>query len=305
MGLVQRVCPLCASIQYRQVATLRSEHFTASNPTYRVDRLGELGLDREQWYPIVKCSQCEMIYSLYHLDDRAEAVVYDRIIDSDASLALASTVSRRIRDLKRWLDLLSLINRSRPGRIDLNVVDYGCGWGTLLMVAHGPGVKVVGFDVTETRVAWAREQGLTICRSAKELETYAPFDIAISTDVLEHLRSPRQAVAEITSLLKPDGYALLTCIISHVKDESGWREIRRRLSRGYPLPKEVNPWEHLNYFTVETLFRLLAEFELVPVSYQSQRGSIRRLFWNLKRLRGPGQAMVQAIPEYWQFRKPL
>lgn len=305
-NLIHRVCPICASTDYEEVVTLRQENFTTSNPSYRLDRLDELGLDPEQLYPIVKCCQCEMVYSLYHLDDETEALVYNRIIDPDASLAKVLTVSRRIKDLKRWRGLLSLVNKSRPGRIDLKVIDYGCGWGTLLMVARGPGVQVVGFDVTEWKVAWARDQGLTICTSVKELEAYAPFDVGISTSVLEHMRSPRDAVAEMTSLLKPESYALITCIVSHVAQGSGWNEVRRRLSQGQPLPKEINPWEHLNYFTVETLPRLLSEFGLVPVTPQTQAAQLQGLFQSLKRLWKSVRigSPSPEIPGYWQLRKP-
>ncbi|MBN1452611.1 MAG: hypothetical protein JW963_16460, partial [Anaerolineales bacterium] len=114
MKLICRVCPVCDSDDCEEVVALRQELFTISNPTYNQDGF-EQWADPEQLYPIVKCRHCEMIYSLFHLDDETEALVYNRVIDSDISLDRVLTVPRRIKDLKRWLELLTLVNASHPG----------------------------------------------------------------------------------------------------------------------------------------------------------------------------------------------
>ena len=165
MNLVKRACPVCKSDNFDVVVTLKQDHFTKNNPSYRIDRIPELDLDPHQLYPIVACRQCGMVYTLYHLDPERESIVYNRVLDSEVSRAKVLTVNRRIRDLRAWLNLLALAKKSKPGELDLKVMDYGCGWGTLLQVAQGPGVLAVGFDVTPWKVAWAREQGLTICKS--------------------------------------------------------------------------------------------------------------------------------------------
>ena len=317
MKLVRRVCPICASDDYEEVVTLRQADFTTPNSTYRLDRLDELALDPEQLYPIVKCNHCRMIYGLYHLDDETEALVYNHLIDPDASLDKVLTIPKRISDLQNWMGLLSVMKTSRPGKIDLKVLDYGCGWGTLLLAARGPGVEVVGFDVTGWKIAWARDQGLTICTSVQELEAHAPFDVAISTSVLEHLRSPHEALADMTSVLKPGSYALITCIVPATAGEADWKEIRRRLSRGLPLRKEINPWEHLNYFTVETLSRLLSDHGFVPVEVRTHPDSLRRLIHGMRFLQkylqyflarllnsNQGRQLPTPVtPVYWQLKK--
>lgn len=318
MKLIHRVCPVCGSSNYNEVLTLKQADFTTSNPTYRLDRLFELALDTEQLYPIVKCSQCRMIYSLYHLDDETESLVYNRIIDPDASLDKVLTVSRRIKDLQCWLGILSLVNQAQPGKMDLKLMDYGCGWGTLLLTARGPGVQVVGFDVTGFKVNWARSQGITMCTSVQDLMTYAPFDVVISTSVLEHLRSPREVMKEMIGMLKPGGYALISCIVPTAAQDVDWNEIKWRVSHGLPLHKEINPWEHLNYFTVETLSNLLSEFGLTPVSIKTHSDILERIIqgiWHMAKYCCNGiQILVQGrefnqirwlpvpkIPEYWQL----
>lgn len=296
--LATRHCPICASANHDEVVTLRQNDFTASNPSYRLDRLSELGLDPRQTYPIVKCRKCEMIYSLHFLTGGSEALVYNRIIDPGISRKKILSISRRITDLRHWIDLLTLVNQSSPGLVDLRVMDYGCGWGTLLLGARGPGVQPIGFDVTEWKIAWAREQGLTICTSFDELKKYAPFEIGITTDVLEHLQSPRDALREFTSLLKPGAVCLITCIQGEVSRYSDWKEIKNRLVQGKPLPKVINPWEHLNYFTAETLSSLLLEYGLSPVKFPPQKKQGWRNF--IKSLK---QNQRVDIPQYWELAK--
>ena len=306
-NLIKRLCPLCGSENFDEIITLKENNIITSNPSYRIERISELGLDSDQLYPIVKCRLCEMIYSLYHLDDKREKIVYERIIDTEISKMKVLTLGRRIADGRKWLKLLSLIDDSKQETVNLKVIDFGCGWGNLLLVAKGPGVLAIGFDVTSWKVAWAREQGITICESEKELMGYAPFDIGIMTSVLEHLREPKKAIDTFTSLLKPGGYCLITCIIHFAAHPFSWKELKKKVLRGLPIPKEINPWEHLNYFTPETLIKFLTSFGFVPIDstvrWITKDGKDRQSERNLLRKYWPWrQWLYIKIPIYWKFK---
>ena len=99
-----------------------------------------LDLSAEQEYPIVKCADCGMVYSLYRLDPDREQRVYERVIDRDESFRKVMTVERRLADGRVWCGLLQRLHEAGRSDLDLKVVDYGCGWGTLLLTAAGPGV---------------------------------------------------------------------------------------------------------------------------------------------------------------------
>lgn len=73
------------------------------------------------------------------------------------------------------------------------VIDVGCGNGTVAnSIADTPGVSVVGIDLNSVNVAFANEKyardGLTFIHgdALKELPS-GPFDVAILSNVLEHL----------------------------------------------------------------------------------------------------------------------
>ena len=271
MSLIKRNCPFCKADDYKEVVILREHHFTKNNPSYRLDRIPELGLDPDQHYPIVSCRQCGMVYSLYHLDDAKELIVYNRIIDTEVSRNKVLTIKRKLSDLKRCQNLLTLTNIKRHNKVNLKVLDYGCGWGTLLLTVKGLGIDVVGFEPASYKADWARKQGLYICNSEEKLFTKAPYDICISTSVLEHLRDPVKALNTITSLLKPGGFAHITGVVGGIRAPLLWGMIRKRVRQKLPIPKEINPWEHLNYFTHGTFSKLLKNSGFISVSISERR----------------------------------
>jgi SAM-dependent methyltransferase len=265
VSLVKRFCPFCNADKYKILVALQQEQFTKTNPTYNFDRISELQLKSDTSYPIVSCYGCEMIYSLFHLDDERESILYNRVISPEISKSKILTWGRRFSDLQRWMGLLELSRISWSSQLEIKILDYGCGWGTQLMVTQGPGVTAVGFDVTSWKLDWGRQQGITIVDSEDELFKWAPFDLCICSEVLEHLRSPRKAINTIASLLRPGAYAYITCIIPAVAKPSGWKKIRRKLDQKAPIPKEINPWEHLNYFTQKKLTKMLKQAGFKPL----------------------------------------
>lgn len=118
---------------------LGAEQFTATNATYRLDRIDRLGLDANEEHPIVRCLDCGMAYSARALDEEREAILYNEIIDEERSRAKVLSAARKRGDLLRLLKLLSLVEDAG----DLRLLDFGCEWGTLLAVAEGAGVEAV------------------------------------------------------------------------------------------------------------------------------------------------------------------
>ncbi|MEX2015533.1 MAG: hypothetical protein WD873_02775, partial [Candidatus Hydrogenedentales bacterium] len=80
----------------------------------------------------------------------------------------------------------------------------------------------------------------------------------------------RRAADFIVANLKPGAYAFLTCIVHEVMSRKDWGHMRERLAKKQPLPKDINPWEHLNYFNNHTYRRFLDESGLDPVPTPSR-----------------------------------
>ena len=101
--------------------------------------------------------------------------------------------------------IFELCGDLRPGT---RILDVGCGNGFTAGQFLARGCKVVGIDPSESGIKLARStypQGRFEVLAANEsiLEGLGkpPFDLVISTEVIEHLYSPRAYVQKVFMLL--------------------------------------------------------------------------------------------------------
>jgi SAM-dependent methyltransferase len=90
------------------------------------------------------------------------------------------------------------------------LLDFGCGNGSHVgTYLHSTARLYTGLDISEDAVRACREKGLeAICHMPDASLPFddASFDAVVSFEVLEHLFSPSDAVAEIHRVLHPGGY---------------------------------------------------------------------------------------------------
>ncbi len=103
-------------------------------------------------------------------------------------------------------------------RAGMHVLDVGCGPGSItlgLAAAVAPG-EVVGIDIQPSQLEQARalaaQRGVTNVRfeASDVYELPFPdgsFDAAFASSVLQHLREPVRALAELRRVLRPGGIA--------------------------------------------------------------------------------------------------
>ena len=110
--------------------------------------------------------------------------------------------------------LLNFAGALLPGT---RVLDVGCGNGYTCGEFIRRGCDVVGVDLSEKGIALARAtypQGRFELMSAEEdILTEvgeAPFDIVVSTEVVEHLYAPRRWASSCFNALKPGGRLICT-----------------------------------------------------------------------------------------------
>lgn len=77
---------------------------------------------------------------------------------------------------------------------DQTVIDYGCGNGGLISLLHGRNVR--GFDFTPANVAAAQAAGRNV-EHRNFVEHPEPSDIAVMTEVLEHMDDPHGFLAAL------------------------------------------------------------------------------------------------------------
>jgi 2-polyprenyl-6-hydroxyphenyl methylase/3-demethylubiquinone-9 3-methyltransferase len=155
--------------------------------------------------------------------------------------------------------LLALAGRLPPGA---RVLDVGCGNGFTAGVFLEMGCEVVGLDLSEQGIAIARQaypKGRFELLSADEriLERLGcgPFNLVVSTEVVEHLYDPRSYARGCFVALKPGGrFICSTPYHGYLKNLI--------LALADKWDAHANPlWDggHIKLWSRSTLTRLLVE----------------------------------------------
>ena len=113
------------------------------------------------------------------------------------------------------------------------VLDSGCGRGMYTPFLWQRARLVVGFDFSEDHLQTmlrrhGHEPGVRFLRASAEALPFrdGSFDFLLCTEVLEHLRNDRQALAEVARVLVPGGRAVVSVPVppAPVRDREHVRE---------------------------------------------------------------------------------
>jgi SAM-dependent methyltransferase len=102
--------------------------------------------------------------------------------------------------------------RALSGMRSGRVLEVGCGSGHFLHMLRRDGWEAQGVEMSGTDVLYARDVlRLDVFRGT--LDEFPsggdPFDLVLALHVIEHLPSPRQALAKLHALLRPGGRAVI------------------------------------------------------------------------------------------------
>lgn len=167
-------------------------------------------------------------------------------------------------------ECFGIVHRLMPSNVQ--VLDIGCGTGRgTTVINRGKRNTVFGIEPDEFRCEAARARGLPVHhgfanRAALEAlrDEHGVFDVITLMDVLEHVPSPAELIADASEVLKADG-----CLIVSVPNVAHW-SVRLKLFFGKFEYSDVGIMDatHLRWFTRASIVRLLSSqgFEILSVS---------------------------------------
>ena len=150
-----------------------------------------------------------------------------------------------------------------------NLLDLGCGNGSLTAMFANNGIKCYGTDFSESGIKIAQKAfpDVDFFQSSMDnelpLNHHAKYDVVISVEVIEHLLLPRQLFNRAKDALKPNGYLIVTTPF-----HGFWKNIALALTNSFD--KHWHPlrdYGHVKFFSESTLSQLFEEqgFEVIEV----------------------------------------
>lgn len=159
---------------------------------------------------------------------------------------------------------------SGPVRAGQRVLDAGCGNGALCGKYLAEGCVTVGVDLSASGVGIARQahpRGRFECTSMDESILgrlgEAPFDLVVSTDVIEHLYDPRTYARGCFAALKNGGRLVMTTPYHGYLKNLAISVLGKWDSHANPL------WDggHIKLWSKATLSQLLTEVGFVNLRF--------------------------------------
>lgn len=179
-----------------------------------------------------------------------------------------------IRIPPRLQTVVSMISEDKDkdnGKDKINILDLGCGEGTLGMLLKDAFTNfyAVGCDISEKSLELASPFYDKVVQfdieedDPKKKIGSMKFDYIVCTEVMEHLFNPEIALRKCKELLSGDGYMITSF------PNMAWWKYRIKLLKGH-FPEESRSYhhaEHLHDFTMHSFTKLLEQenMEIIEV----------------------------------------
>ena len=162
-------------------------------------------------------------------------------------------------------ELLKHINRP------FSIIDLGCGDGTILYALYNKGLlknanRIVGVDISEERINRLKKscpfaEGFVSDVQDLKIIPNESFDIAISSQVIEHVPDDSKMLKEVHRILKTDGYFYVSTVIKK------WYGFWIYWNNGFKL----DPTHLREYKSEEEFLNLLKENGFKIIKYRTEK----------------------------------
>ena len=214
-------------------------------------------------WKIVQCKTCSFVYVNPRLEKQELLKLYvSDYFDNQLFGYYHYTEGKdfRRRNFQKWVtDALPHLTASGT----LKALDIGCATGYCLDVFQEKGWQPFGVELDHGLASELRRKGFTVFDvPLLQLRNIGTFSVITLFDVIEHIPDLHENVSILHQLLDNDGIVVMV-----TPNYSSWQ---RKLFRKKWF--QFKPVEHINYFTLDTLRKLLEAngFEIVQTKRSGQ-----------------------------------
>lgn len=261
-----RCCPFCGESRPQILFDLAAAQFCSANWSYSKDYAELLGISAEAAFPVDRCESCGFIYARFLPDPEFLTTVYDRVIVYEKCLEGSENRSSHARRLAYVATLIGLAPAAEPQR----ALDYGCGLGVSLRILQAASVEAVGYDPSPVRNERVGSFGVLV-EDEQQIEDHGPFEMIVCDNVLEHLAEPAKTLDLLASVCSPE--AVIYVSVPSYEARMVEKQLAALNARRAP-DMTLNPWEHLNYFTLRHLDRMMQRAGFAPIEASQLPGAV-------------------------------
>lgn len=258
--LDDRQCPCCGAKKTRRLVSIKANQIINSSPYYGEDSYKRLSISPSEEFSIVECNTCHMVYSAAVPSASFLAALYCSIDSSNSAENIAvfarpDRISQQLRVYAHLIDvlsrLISLDSKGIPVR-PLRILDVGCGYGAGLLCLSRLNYpyKVTGIEINSDARAYLSENSIECFSTLNEIPSGRLFDGIVLNDILEHVADPGTLLRQLCKVSDQN-----TVLYVNVPDYSAWRlkKVIKQIQAGGNVESDMNPWEHLSYFSPQSL----------------------------------------------------
>jgi len=233
-------------------------------------RMGKFGEWSEENHIIYRCGHCNICFLNGGIIDY-ELSDYREMVDGGD---LPGNF-HKLHDKEQADKLKMLGTEDIRGKI---IADVGCGAGSFLDILKGLASKTIAVEPTKSFHHELRGKGhvtYSYCEDAIK-EWAGTVDIVVSFAVLEHVENPIAFLNEVKSLLKPDGFLLIS-----TPNAEDWLLEFMPVEYGRFFYRNVHKW----YFNCESLRFVsdAASFKDLSIKFVQRFDISNALLWAYKR----------------------
>lgn len=258
-------------------------------------------------YQLDRCQNCGLVFQANVGDDRLLSDLYTHWVeepgDPDRDIPTYREdigAIRLSRDAHEIMAAASFLGK--PLR-QLRTLDYGMGWALWPRIAAALGCHSHGSDLSEPRMAFAREHGVETVDDAAIAGI--TFDFINTEQVFEHVPEPLRLLRFLAASLVPGGVIKISVPSGEDADAIVSGLAGGTNGGGYAELIPVQPLEHVNSFSHRSLSAMAsaARLEVVRPSYWHRYAFLRhRATLDPTRPRKVAKEMVRPWYQYHDSR---
>lgn len=206
-------------------------------------------------YSLCKCESCKGIFQEFIPNDFLMEKLYEEWISPEKALTAHKEKETNRNFLVNYITEIKTINEAFFHRMaNVQVLDFGMGWGTWAITAQRIGWEVCGAELSKSRIEYATKRGVNTINPVTEQT--GKYNFINTEQVFEHLPEPLSTLKTLKQWLKKEGIIKISVpSAKNIEDrlkEMNWDAPKHSRSSLNP----VAPLEHINLFQRESIIKM-------------------------------------------------